>query len=185
MKTASRRGASLPPVLLSPWEGRENAHRDCGGSRLTATPHICRANRCSAAPARHVFLRIGDVSQGILSESKWRVEVGSAAARFGPFRRLSHLQFAPSDALCSMGTSTFPVALPRPKVLGCPAPVPFLSRATNAIGKPNVRTQQQFSRGEVPRFPSVGCPQWHLRGEDRPAMPPFSTYKSVNLFYFH
>jgi hypothetical protein len=67
-------------------------------------------------------------------------------------RRLSHLQVAHSDALCSMGTSTFLVALPRPKESGCPAPVPFLSRATNAIGKPNVRTQQQFSRGEVPRF---------------------------------
>ena len=78
------------------------------------------------------------------------MEVGRRQRASARFRRLSHLQLAPSDALCSMGTSTFLVALPRPKESDCPAPVPFLSRATNAIGKPNVRTQQQFSRGKFP-----------------------------------
>jgi hypothetical protein len=73
------------------------------------------------------------------------MEVGRRQRASARFRRLSHLQLAHSDALCSMGTSTFLVALPRPKESGCPAPVPFLSRATNEIGKPNVRTQQQFS----------------------------------------
>jgi hypothetical protein len=77
------------------------------------------------------------------------MEVGQEQRASASFHRLSHLQLAHSDALCSMGTSTFLVALPRPKESGCPAPVPFLSRATNAIGKPNVLAQQQFSRGEI------------------------------------
>ena len=91
-------------------------------------------------------------SKGFDRRESGGMEVGRRQRASARFRRLSHLQFAHSAALCSMGTITFLIALPRPKMLGCPAPVPFLSRATNAIGKPNVRTQQQFSRGESSRF---------------------------------
>ena len=107
--------------------------------------------------------------RALRSESKWRDGGRGRRQRASArLRRLSHLQVAHSDALCSMGTSTFLVALPRPKESGCPAPVPFLSRATNAIGKPNVRTQQQFSRGEVPDSAELVAPGG-IRREGRPS----------------
>jgi hypothetical protein len=103
--------------------------------------------------------------RALRSESKWRDggrgQRQRASARL---RRLSHLQLARSDALCSMGTSTFLVALPRPKEFGlsrsCPLPVP----RRECDRQTQCPHQQQFSRGEVPRFLRVGCP---LEGLER------------------
>ena len=56
MKIASRRGAPLPPVPLSPLGRAAERPQSVRAARLRATPHICRVNRCSEAPARHVSL---------------------------------------------------------------------------------------------------------------------------------
>jgi hypothetical protein len=152
----------------------------------TAIPR-CRPDSMNRSPRPENRRTAG--LRALRSESKWRDggrgQRQRASARL---RRLSHLQFAHSDALCSMGTSTFLVALPRPKESGCPAPVPFLSRATNAIGKPNVRPSSNFRVAKFPDSAELVAPGG-IQREDRPGSaanfrPLFSTYKAANLIHF-
>jgi hypothetical protein len=74
----------------------------------------------------------------------------------------------------------FPGRLAAPETVGLSRSCPFLSRATNAIGKPNVRTRSNFRVAKFADSPRLAAPIGIAGERIAQDLPPISATISDN-----